>query len=204
MVSVCSERKKGNGWLVIVQPGSNVWFAGCCLIGGLYAPFKKERVCSHPGTGFCNDNIARIHPDCVIPGEQTQRTILDTVLHGVPDTYDAAREKSLRTVPRSDIAAEHSLTDVVKNYLHFLTQDMEPGTNCERSNDQSHIVRQRMLSAFGQCTDVSYFHIRLSDNDSVENWMELYATAIRCSIAPCERGFVFLDWEYVASSASQP
>ena len=135
-----------------------------------------------------------------IPSEETQRSILDSMLFGVPDTHDVRREESLRTVQRSDVAAEHQLAELVKNYLIFLTQDVQPTTTyCERANERSHIARQRMLSAFGQCTYMNYFHIRLSDDDSVENWMKLYATAIRCSIAPCERGFVFLDWEYAST-----
>ena len=47
--------------------------------------------------------------------------------------------------------------------------------------------------------NLNAFRFNVIDNDSIENWLRLYAAAIRCSIQPCERGFVFVTWLFMGN-----
>ena len=68
------------------------------------------------------------------------------------------------------------------------------GDHCARQGDNLHYTRQRMLIQFGECTQTNYFNFKISKG-RIENWLRLYAAAIRCSVEPCHLGFVFLDWD---------
>ena len=73
---------------------------------------------------------------------------------------------------------------------------MKPaGDYCGHFDENIHYTQQRMLAMFGECSQMNRFDFQL-DKGSVENWLRLYAGAIRCSLEPCKRGFVFLTWRY--------
>ena len=48
-----------------------------------------------------------------------------------------------------------------------------------------------MLAAFGQCADIPQFDFNICEH-RLQDWLRLYASAIRCSLQKCGRGFVFL------------
>ena len=37
---------------------------------------------------------------------------------------------------------------------------------------------------------------------TVQEWIRLYASAIRCSLQPCGYGFVFIKWKYTSGGES--
>ena len=67
--------------------------------------------------------------------------------------------------------------------------------------DYNHRVRaqQGVLAAFGECADMPHFHFYLAEDGllHIEDWMRLYAAAIRCSVQSCGGGFVFMSWSNV-------
>ena len=60
-------------------------------------------------------------------------------------------------------------------------------------------AQQGVLAAFGACADMPHFHFHLTEDSllQIQDWMRLYAAAIRCSIQDCNGGFVFLSWSSV-------
>jgi hypothetical protein len=78
-----------------------------------------------------------------------------------------------------------------------LTEDLEPATSFRATElDCYHLTRQRLLATFGQCANMNFFAFPLHIDGNVRNWIRLYAAAIRCSVQPCNGGWVFLDWYY--------
>jgi hypothetical protein len=81
-------------------------------------------------------------------------------------------------------------------YLDQMVEGMTPATSyCSSESETVYYSQQRMLAVFGECTRTNEFHFDLTEG-SIEGWLRLYAAAIRCSVEPCERGFVFLGWSH--------
>ena len=88
---------------------------------------------------------------------------------------------------------------VIATFLDELVKDMTPACNSlGKKTENEHNVHKKIMRAFGVCmSNMVYFDLAMA---SVENWFRLYATAIRCSVEPCERGFVFVGWSGTKSN----
>jgi hypothetical protein len=132
-----------------------------------------------------------------------------TLLHEIknePMSWKAQRRERLMrggsercnehtAVERQPCASASELDKQVAKYLDQLTHGMTPAGNyCARRTENLHYTRQRMLNQFGECIQTNYFNFEIQ-RGSIDNWLRLYAAAIRCSVERCQRGFVFLDWE---------
>ena len=91
---------------------------------------------------------------------------------------------------------EPALDDVVALYLEQLAEGQVATLDfCAAETENAYVTQHRLHAMFGQC-QMNAFRFKLNHNDSVENWLRLYAAAIRCSIQPCGRGFVFVTWVF--------
>jgi hypothetical protein len=111
-------------------------------------------------------------------------------------TGDLARESRLAGKLDDCNNDDDALDDVVALHLERLAGGQVATVDfCAAETDNAFVIRRRMHAMFGQC-QTNAFRFKLNQNDSVENWLRLYAAAIRCSIQPCGRGFVFVSWVY--------
>ena len=114
----------------------------------------------------------------------------DTLLYS-----DVATEEKLAT--KLDCSADSALDRIVAFHLDRLAEGQVATVDfCARTHENFYSTQHRMHAMFGQC-QINAFNFSLIENDSVENWLRLYAAAIRCSIQPCGRGFVFVTWVYM-------
>ena len=67
---------------------------------------------------------------------------------------------------------------------------------CSRENEQLVPMQRRILAAFGQCCNMPVFRFNMIKNNDINHWLRLYHTAMRCSIHPCQSGFVFIPWAW--------
>ena len=82
----------------------------------------------------------------------------------------------------------------VRDYMEELVRPMNPEDGVCRQNREERLwVDQRLLMAFGRCTHVPVFRFDMHRH-TIRHWVRLYASAIRCSIHPCGRGFVVFKW----------
>ena len=71
---------------------------------------------------------------------------------------------------------------------------------CSRLIARSVPTERRILAAFGQCCNIPVFTFDMIENDDINHWLRLYHTAMRCSIHPCQSGFVFIIWGWKRST----
>jgi hypothetical protein len=89
------------------------------------------------------------------------------------------------------------LTVVLDEHLDELVKGFHPDPTYPACLDQNcNTVHYMLLQAFHQCIGLIPFEFDLRVSD-MKNWMMLYGVAIRCSIAPCKRGFAMLGWNYL-------
>ena len=67
---------------------------------------------------------------------------------------------------------------------------------CSRCTALSVPMERRMLMVFGQCSNIPVFTFNLTKKEDIHHWLRLYHTAMRCSIHPCQSGFVFILWSW--------
>ena len=58
---------------------------------------------------------------------------------------------------------------------------------------ETETLQGRLLSSFNQCADFPMIAFDLEFH-TIDECVKLSASAIRCTIAPCKRGFVFVSW----------
>ena len=90
-----------------------------------------------------------------------------------------------------------NLTQAVQEYLLSLVHDVKPSDINEvhraSSSDYALRVEQRVLASFGQCANMPVVDFDLKKHP-VNHWLTRYEAVMRCSVQPCNRGFVFLSW----------
>jgi hypothetical protein len=88
----------------------------------------------------------------------------------------------------------------VENYIKKLIDGIDVALSFPGADYHSRVkVQQGVLAAFGECADMPHFHFYLAEDSlpQIQDWMRLYAAAIRCSVQNCEGGFVFMSWSNV-------
>ena len=86
----------------------------------------------------------------------------------------------------------------VYKYLQDLIHDIPSTDNsefCSSIREEHTFIENNVLIAFGQCANIPIFNFNLTHH-TPEQWLCLYAGAIRCSLERnnCNGGFVFLSW----------
>ena len=76
------------------------------------------------------------------------------------------------------------------------------GEDSRKKLHQTMTFKARLLSSFNQCADFPMLQFDLSHH-SIMEWVKLSASAIRCTIAPCGRGFVFVGWRWMNGTDSK-
>ena len=86
------------------------------------------------------------------------------------------------------------LRHLIKEQLKSIAESAEPsGSTYHHSRDLTMPLKNRLLSVFDQCADLPMLVFDLHRHE-VDEWVKLSAAAIRCTIAPCTRGFVFVSF----------
>ena len=91
-----------------------------------------------------------------------------------------------------------TLLNVVYDYFLHLVGRMPHASLsdnfCSRDTNLLMPMERRILAAFSQCCNIPVFTFNMIENDDINHWLRLYHTAMRCSIHPCQSGFVFILW----------
>jgi hypothetical protein len=125
--------------------------------------------------------------------DQSILRVVDHISPGIPDDFDGEREASLQAISCSNVDTD--LTDAVAAHLDELIQDVPPSTYfCGNTESEWSFVRQRMLTFLGQCFQMNYITVQLNKDTNISSLVRLHASAIRCSMEQCQRGFVFIEW----------
>ena len=142
------------------------------------------------------DNGVRVFSDVNAAVDRNIYRIMDDMTADMQSRSDERRETRFRNFPCSKV--DTNLTRAVADHLDELIRDMTPSTSfCALEESKWSFVRQRMLSFLGQCFQMNYIAFYLYKDTNIASLVRLHASAIRCSMEHCQRGFVFLDWDNI-------
>ena len=95
---------------------------------------------------------------------------------------------------------DQTLLNAVYDYFLYLVGRMPHASLtddfCSRDGPKLVSTQRRILAAFGQCCNMPLFHFNMIKKKNIDHWCRLYHTAMRCSIHPCQSGFVFVTWRW--------
>ena len=91
---------------------------------------------------------------------------------------------------------EMQLQLLIKELLISIASSSKPSGKETTKNVSQHMpLQSRLLSSFNQCFQFPVLIFDLSLH-TLDEWVKLSASAIRCTIEPCGKGFVFVTWQW--------
>ena len=98
------------------------------------------------------------------------------------------------------------LNAVYEYFLHLVGRMPHASISdnfCARETDNFVHLERRILMAFSRCSNIPVFTFDMTVHNDIDHWLRLYHTAMRCSIHPCQSGFIFIFWKYWDSSRTR-
>ena len=97
---------------------------------------------------------------------------------------------------------EMQLQLLIKELLISIASSSKPsGKETTKNVSQYMPLQSRLLSSFNQCFQFPVLIFDLSLH-TLDEWVKLSASAIRCTIEPCGKGFVFVTWQWNTGATS--
>ena len=95
-----------------------------------------------------------------------------------------------------ETSEEMQLRHLIKKLLIHIAESSQPsGPVYPNTRSRAMALKSRLLSLFDQCAEFPMLVFDL-ERHTVDQWVKLSSSAIRCTLAPCKRGFVFVDWSW--------